>query len=168
MIKCCVDRLSRISALFGAYLFFSIGLIIAYEVSARYLFNMPTIWVEEVSRLLQLWGCYLSMAWVLKQRKIIRITILLERFSGIGAKLAELVSITIIALFSLVTVYYATLITYDSVALNRHTSSMLGLPSWLFDASIVVGFLLLFLQCLVEFYKVTKQENIEFNKEHDV
>ncbi|MEH6442563.1 MAG: TRAP transporter small permease [Oceanospirillaceae bacterium] len=168
MMKCWVDRLSHISALFGAYLFFSIGLIIAYEVSARYVFNMPTIWVEEVSRLLQLWGCYLSMAWVLKKRKIIRITILLERLSGVWAKLAELISITIIALFSLVTIYYASSITYDSLQLNRHTSSMLGSPSWLFDVSIVVGFILLFLQCLVEFVTVIKQQNVEFNREHDI
>ncbi len=163
-----IERLTRISGLFGAYLFFCIGLIISYEVSARYIFNMPTIWVEEVSRLLQLWGCYLSMAWVLKQRKIIRITILLERLSGIGAKLAELVSISIIALFSLVTIYYASLITYDSIELNRHTSSMLGLPSWLFEASIVFGFVLLFLQCLAEFVKVTKQDTVRFSGEHDI
>lgn len=163
-----VDQLSRLSSLIAAYLFFSIGLIIAYEVGARYLFNMPTIWVEEVSRLLQLWGCYLAMAWILKNRKMIRITIVLERLNGLYAKLAELTSITIIAVFSLISIYYGSLITLDSIELNRHTSSMLGLPSWLFEMSVVVGFLLLFLQCLVEFADVCQQKKIVFATEHDI
>ncbi|EPJ55906.1 MAG: hypothetical protein OFPI_02060 [Osedax symbiont Rs2] len=163
-----IEQISRLSALLAAYLFFGIGLIIAYEVGARYLFNMPTIWVEEVSRVLQLWGCYLSMAWILKQRKMIRITILLERLSGLYAKLAELLSISIIAVFSVITIYYASVITIDSLLLNRHTSSMLGLPSWVFELSIVIGFVLLLLQCLVEFIVVCQQDNISFSTEHDI
>ena len=163
-----IEQLSRLSALLAAYLFFCIGLIIAYEVGARYLFNMPTIWVEEVSRVLQLWGCYLSMAWILKQRKMIRITILLERLSGMYSKLAELLSITIIAVFSVITIYYASVITIDSLHLNRHTSSMLGLPSWVFELSIVIGFVLLLLQCLVEFIVVCQQDSISFSTEHDI
>lgn len=167
-MKSWIEQLSRLSALLGAYLFFCIGLIIAYEVGARYLFNMPTIWVEEVSRVLQLWGCYLSMAWILKQRKMIRISILLERLSGLYAKLAELLSITIIGLFSVIIIYYASVITLDSVHLNRHTSSMLGLPSWVFELSIVIGFVLLLMQCLVEFMVVCQQDKVSFKSEHDI
>ena len=163
-----INCINKYSALLGAYLFFAIGLIIAYEVAARYLFNMPTIWVEEVSRVLQLWGCYLSMGWMLKQRKMIRISILLERLSATPAKLAELLSIVIIGVFSAITVYYASIITLESIAIDRHTSSMLGLPSWLFDASIVVGFVLLLVQCLVEFVTTLQQQNISFNTEHDI
>lgn len=163
-----IDQISRLSSLIAAYLFFAIGIIISYEVGARYVFNMPTIWVEEISRLLQLWGCYLAMAWVLKNRKMIRITIVLERLNGLYAKFAELTSITIIAVFSLITIYYGSLITLDSIELNRHTSSMLGLPSWLFEVSIVVGFSLLFLQCLAEFFDVCQQKNIIFETEHDI
>ncbi len=164
----CVGWISKVSAYFAAYLFFTIGLIIAYEVSARYLFNMPTIWVEEVSRLLQLWGCYLSMAWILKQRKLIRITILLQKLSGIYLKIAESISIVIIAIFSTITIYYASSVTLDSIELNRHTSSMLGLPAWLFEASVVVGFILLLLQCIVELVKVFHQTEIEIKMEHDI
>lgn len=163
-----INGINKYSALLGAYLFFGIGLIIAYEVGARYLFNMPTIWVEEVSRVLQLWGCYLSMAWMLKQRKMIRISILLERLSDRPGKLAELFSIVIIGIFSAITVYYASVITLESIAIDRHTSSMLGLPSWLFDASIVVGFLLLLMQCLVEFVSTWQQQSITFETEHDI
>jgi len=163
-----IDQINNISAHFAAYLFFAIGLIIAYEVGARYLFNMPTIWVEEVSRVLQLWGCYLSMGWALRKRKMIRITILLERLSNKPAKFAELLSIVIIALFSVITLYYASVITLESIAIDRHTSSMLGLPAWMFDASIVVGFFLLLLQCLSEFVRTCQQEHISFKTEHDI
>jgi|GEM_PF-194112 len=163
-----IDQINIVSAHIAAYLFFCIGLIIAYEVGARYVFNMPTIWVEEVSRVLQLWGCYLSMGWALKRRKMIRISILLDRMPTQLAKLAELLSIIIIALFSVITIYYATVITMESIAINRHTSSMLGLPAWMFDASIVVGFILLLLQCLVEFVRTCQQQQISFATEHDI
>ncbi|NRA21351.1 MAG: TRAP transporter small permease [Oceanospirillaceae bacterium] len=163
-----IDSFNKYTALFAAYLFFSIGLIIAYEVVARYLFNMPTIWVEEVSRVLQLWGCYLSMGWMLKQRKMIRINVLLQRLSARPAKLAELLTIVIIGVFSVITIYYASIITLDSIAIDRHTSSMLGLPAWLFDASIVVGFVLLLVQCLVEFIRTCQQQSFNFDTEHDI
>ncbi|CAM4397878.1 TRAP transporter small permease [Pseudoalteromonas ostreae] len=163
-----ISWISRLSALIAAYLFFAIGIIIAYEVIARYVFNTPTIWVEEVSRLMQLWGCYLSMGFMLKNRKMIRITLLLKLLSGNYAKLAELTSITIMALFSLITIYYASLITLDSLALDRHTPSMLGLPAWLFESSIVFGFILLFMQCLVEFACVCQQKKIDFEMDHDI
>ncbi len=167
-MKTLIDQINRYCALFGAYLFFSIGLIIAYEVAARYLFNMPTIWVEEIARVLQLWGCYLSMGWILKNRKMIRITILIERLAPGAAKIAELFSITIIAVFSVITIYYASIITLESISLDRHTSSMLGLPEWLFDASIVLGFFLLLLQCIAEFMKICQGQAINFNAEHDI
>ncbi len=167
-MKYWVGWVSKISAYFAAYLFFTIGLIIAYEVSARYLFNMPTIWVEEVSRLLQLWGCYLSMAWILRERKLIRITILLQKLSGIYLKIAESISILIIAIFSAITIYYASSVTLDSIALDRHTSSMLGLPAWLFEASVVFGFILLLVQCIVELINLYHQTEIEIKMEHDI
>ena len=99
---------------------------------------------------------------------MIRITILLERLSGLYAKLAELLSISIIAVFSVITIYYASVITMDSLHLNRHTSSMLGLPSWVFELSVVIGFVLLLLQCLVEFIAVCQQDNVSFSSEHDI
>jgi TRAP-type C4-dicarboxylate transport system permease small subunit len=167
-MKNLIDQVNHYCAMLGAYLFFSIGLIIAYEVCARYLFNMPTIWVEETARVLQLWGCYLSMGWILKNRKMIRITILLERLSPTPAKLAELLSISIITLFCAITLYYATVITLESIALNRHTSSMLGLPAWMFDASIVLGFFLLFLQCISEFMKICQGQQLSFDTEHEI
>lgn len=163
-----VEGISKITALIGAYLFFLIGLIIAYEVIARYVFNQPTIWVEESARLLQLWACYLSMAWLLKKRKLIRINVLLVRLRGKLAKVAELLSVAVIGVFSLFAIYYSSILVADSIEVNRHTSSMLGLPAWWFELSIVFGFTLLFLQCCIEAYQVCTQTHVSFHQEHDI
>ena len=44
-------------------LFICIGFIVTYEVVMRYIFNSPTIWVNEMSRFLQIWATYLALTY---------------------------------------------------------------------------------------------------------
>ena len=44
-------RVARALAGLSALLLFAIGAMLTYEVTARYFFNAPTIWAEELSRL---------------------------------------------------------------------------------------------------------------------
>lgn len=71
-----ISRLSKAIGFIGTALPAFIVLIIMYEVTLRYLFNQPTLWVNEAS----LWMCgimfLLTGPYTMQQRNHIRITIL--------------------------------------------------------------------------------------------
>ncbi len=164
-----VDRVADLLGLLAAWLFFATGAMITYEVLARYLFNAPTIWAAELSQLFLLWGCFVAMATLLCQRAHIRITLLTVRFGPQGRRLSELFSLLFIAGFSGVAFWYGLQIALDSLERGRSTGTMLNIPNWWSEMVIPVGFLVLLLQCLVEFVRVWRDgapEPAEHQGEH--
>ncbi len=145
-----IDRLGRWLSMISAWLFFAIGGMIIYEVAARYLFNAPTIWAEEMSRFFQIWATYLAMAALLRGRSLIRITLLIDRLGPSSRRLAEIFSLLVIGGFSVVATWYGLAILVESIAQGRATSTMLAVPRWTTESAIPIGFGLLSLQCLVE------------------
>lgn len=151
-----VDLLADLLGQLAAWLFFATGAMITYEVTARYLFNAPTIWAAELSQLFLLWGCFVAMATLLRQRAHIRITILTGRFGQRGRQVSELFTLLFIAGFSCVACWHGWLIALDSLERGRSTGTMLNIPNWWTEIVIPLGFLVLLLQCLVEFVRVCR------------
>ena len=145
-----IDRLGRWLSIVSAGLFFAIGGMITYEVVARYLFNAPTIWAEEMSRFFQIWATYLAMAALLQGRGLIRITLLVDQLGSNSRRLAEIFSLLVIGIFSVVAAWYGLVILAESIAQGRATSTMLAVPRWATESAIPIGFGILTLQCLVE------------------
>lgn len=145
-----ISTISTICARLAAWLFFAIGCIIIYEVVARYVFVKPTIWVEEMSRFLQIWATYLAAAYALKNKHLISIKVVQERLTGNYRKATEIFSMLVIGLFSLVAVWHGTLTVMESIRIGRASSTMLSVPLWMTEVAIPIGFGLLFLQVLAE------------------
>ncbi len=55
-----IDAISDFFGLLAGWLFFAIGVIICYEMIARYMFSAPTIWAEKTSRFLENWAVFVS------------------------------------------------------------------------------------------------------------
>ena len=85
-----VDAASEFSGKLCAWCLFAIGFFITYEVLMRYVFNSPTIWVDEISRVLQVWVGFLSTAYVLKHREMITIEVVLRNPNTLSRRLADL------------------------------------------------------------------------------
>jgi len=145
-----ISRLNTLFARLAAWLFFAIGCIIIYEVVARYVFVKPTIWVEEMSRFLQIWATYLSAAYVLHHRHLIAIRVVQDRLPAALRTITELFTLAVVGLFSLVAVYHGAGTVMESIRIGRASSTMLGVPLWMTEIAIPVGFGLLFLQVLAE------------------
>ena len=94
-----VDALSEWTGRFSAWIFFVIGLCITYEVLMRYVFTAPTIWVDEVARVMQIWAAYLGAAYVFKHRKMITIEVILKDPSTVRRRLAETLAIIMLMVF---------------------------------------------------------------------
>ena len=150
----CVELVSEWVGKASAWLFFGVGFCITYEVLMRYLFNSPTIWVDEVSSIIQVWATYAGLAYALKHKDMIIIDVIFRDPNTIFRKVLESFGFVVIIAFSVVTVFYGFELWLDSTMKGHTTDTYLALPKWFTQASIWVGFGLLTLQALVEIIKV--------------
>jgi len=148
-----MDTIIKYSGYFASWLFISIGFIVFYEVVMRYIFNSPTIWVEEISRFLQIWATYLALTYSFHKRDFIRITFIYDKLSLRGQRFLDIISFVFIIFFSSVVVYYGWIIAKDSFDVGRTSSSMLDLPAFISEFAIPICFGFLLLKVVVELVK---------------
>lgn len=149
-----VDALSEISGRFCAWAFFVLGLFVTYEVLMRDLFTMPTIWVDEVVRVMQVWLTYLAAAYVLKHHEMITIDIAFRRHDTLWRQLVETFAIVIMLTFTSVACWYGFQLWLKSTLAGHTTDSFLAIPKWLTHSSVWVGMGLLGLQGLAEIIRI--------------
>ena len=94
-----VDAITEFTGKLSAWCLVAIGFFITFEIVMRYVFIAPTIWVDEVSRILQIWVVFMAAAYVLKHREMVTIQIIAQfltasRFSSI--LLVLLIKITVL------------------------------------------------------------------------
>ena len=147
------DKLVKYSGYLASALFITIGFIVSYEVIMRYLFNSPTIWVNEVSRFLQIWATYLALTYSFHKNDFIRITVIYDRLNDKGKKILDFISFIFILIFSSFVVYYGWLIAYDSLKVGRTSSTILDVPSFLTELAIPLCFAFLVLRVILEAIK---------------
>lgn len=148
-----VDHCSERLGVYASWMYFIIGMMIGYEVLARYLFNAPTIWAQELSQLLFLWATFLGISRALKRGQHIRISAIETLLSKSAIHRFRLLSLVFIALLCLLVVYYGSTIFWDSFVRGRSTGTMLNIPNWWSEAVIPAGFGILFFQSLVEIFR---------------
>jgi len=144
------DKLVKYSGYLASALFIAIGFIVSYEVIMRYLFNSPTIWVNEVSRFLQIWATYLALTYSFHKQDFIRITVIYDRLNETGKKILDFISFIFIIIFSCFVVYYGWLIAYDSLKVGRTSSTILDVPSFLTELAIPLCFAFLVIRVILE------------------
>ena len=129
-----------------------------YEVFARYVFGMPTIWAYEVGYVLTGAHFLLAMAFTLKSDEHIRIDIFSGKFSQKTRAVIDLLAYAVLL----------PLMTWISYALFQHLAagylrnersgqSAMNLPVWPFRVIFLVAFVLLTLQILVEVIKAVRR-----------
>ena len=144
------NKLVKYSGYLASALFIAIGFIVSYEVIMRYLFNSPTIWVNEVSRFLQIWATYLALTYSFHKQDFIRITVIYDRLNENGKKILDFISFIFILIFSSFVVYYGWIIAYDSLKVGRTSSTILDVPSFLTELAIPLCFAFLVLRVILE------------------
>lgn len=145
-----VDRLSDALAAAAGWVYFVVGLMLTWEVVARYFFTAPTIWAEELSRLLFVWATLLAAAGLLRHGQHIRVTVLTALLGEQARRAARLVSLAFVLAVCAVVVWSGLDQPLNSFTRGRTTGSMLDLPAWWAQAAVPFAFALLGLQALIE------------------
>ena len=149
-----IDLVSEGAGRFCAWMFFAIGLFVTYEVAMRYLFTAPTIWVDEVSRIMQIWATFLAAGFVLKHRDMITIDVAFRNPGSLGRRVAETAAILVLFLFAGTAVWFGFQEWLKATLAGHTTDSFLAPPKWLTHSSVWVGFGLLALQGFAELVKL--------------
>jgi len=146
--------MSEYAGKLAAWIFFAIGLSITFEVVMRYVFTAPTIWVDEMSSVMQVWGTYLAAAYVLKHRAMVTIEVVFNDPDSLMRRLADTLGILMLFVFAGVAAYHGFNLWLKATLAGHTTDSFLAPPKWFTHASIWVGFALLSLQGMVELYHI--------------
>lgn len=149
-----IDTISEFTGKLSAWVMFAIGFFITYEVVMRYVFTSPTIWVDEISRILQIWIVYLAAAYALKHRQMVVIDLVLRNPDSVWRRLAESFAILVIFVFAGVTIWYGFQIWLKDAIAGHTTDTFLGPPKWFTHAPVWVGCVLLVLQGMVQLVRI--------------
>ncbi|MDA7990324.1 MAG: TRAP transporter small permease [Gammaproteobacteria bacterium] len=153
-----INGVSELTGKISAWCLFLVGFFITFEVAMRYVFNSPTIWVDEVSRVLQVWVVYLAAAYVLKHRGMVTIEVMLSNPNTLRRRLAESFAITVLFLFAGVACYYGFEIWLKAALAGHTTDTYLASPKMITHAPVWVGSALLILQGAVQLYGVWTED----------
>ena len=142
------------SAWLGAVLYCIAGIMLTYEVGARYLFIAPTSWAAELSQLTLIYGTLLAMPWALQHRRHIQINAIIHKLSDINQRRIGIIMMITLIVFSLYVVIYGFDIFFDSFQRGRTTGSLLDLPAWIAELPVPFCFLMLIIQAVFEIKKM--------------
>jgi len=158
-----IEQLSELAGKLAAWMFFTVGFFVTYEVFMRYFFTMPTIWVDEVSRILQIWATFLAGGFALKHRQLIVIDVAFRQKDTLSRKLTETFAILVILTFSIVVVKYGFELWLKALLKGHTTDTFLAPPKWLTHGSVWFGFALISLQAFAELFKLWSNEKQKDN-----
>ena len=162
-----ISQVSRIAGLLGAVLMALTGVMLTFEVAARYFFIKPTIWAAELSQLCLIWGCLLSMGWLLSQRRHITVNAVTSLLPKTAQKICVGVALLFIIVFSSIVTIWGWDIFYDSFSRGRTTGSLLNLPTWVAELAVPLGFGLLTLQALADLVALPRDATQSLGASHE-
>lgn len=145
-------------ALIAAALFVIAGVMLSYEVLARYFFTRPTIWAAELSQACLIWGSLIASPWCLRERRHIRITAVIGLLPRGPRIVADVIAMAAVAVFSAIVFWKGWAIFFDSFERGRTTGSMLDLPIWIVEFAVPFGFAVLLAQALIEMRRAARGE----------
>ncbi|MDD9715932.1 TRAP transporter small permease subunit [Dinoroseobacter sp. PD6] len=162
-----ITSLSRYACICGAVLMALTGVMLTYEVVARYFFIRPTIWAAELSQLCLIWGCLLAMAHLLTLRRHITVNAVTGLLPPGAQKVCAGIALVVVIVFSVIVTVYGFDIFYTSFERGRTTGSLLNLPVWISELSVPLGFGLLTLQAGVELIRLKGSDTTSLGATHE-
>lgn len=148
------ERLMTFFAWIAAWLFVLSGLMLSFEVIARYFFLSPTKWAAEFSQLCLIYGTLLAMPWILRYRRNIQINAITAKLPDIAQRITAVITMCVLIAFCVYVTIYGWDIFYDSFERGRTTGSLMDLPIWIAELPVPLFFFCLAVQAIIEIKKL--------------
>ena len=153
-----IERATGSVGVFASLLLVPLVVATCYEVFARYLLGMPTIWAYEVGYFLTGSHFLLGLAYTLRSDEHIRIDIFSGHFSQRTRAIIDLVGYAV-TLPTMIWLSYALFqhLAQGFLRNERSGQSAMNMPVWPFRVVFFVAFTLLALQILAEVIKAARR-----------
>jgi TRAP-type C4-dicarboxylate transport system permease small subunit len=122
------------------------GIILTYEVAVRYLFNAPTIWVQETSTYLYMWTMLAAASYTLQTRKHVHVDLLIDRMAARPKAVLEVATSAVGLVFSAIVSLQAYEMIAATVRFGKVSATPLRVPLWIPQSALLMGFVLLTFQ----------------------
>ena len=126
-------------------------IIVSAQIVTRFILKTPLPWSEEVARYIFIWLVWVRAAFATKERKHIRIDVVVSRLPQIGQKACTIISTIIWIGFTIFMVYISAVLT-SSVMTGGQTGTGSGMPMWIPYSAIPVGMALMLFRILQNCY----------------
>ncbi len=147
------DRLCDGCAYLATWMMLGMALILGYEVTVRYFFIRPTIWVMDFTDYIMLYSTFFVSAWLLKHDGHVRLTIVYEYLSPRSRQFSDMINAFIGAIVCGFVIWYGVKDTWDAVEKSISLPRPVPVPKYLILGVIPFGCLLLFVQFLRNGFK---------------
>lgn len=146
-----LDKISVGFGLLSGILIVLNGLFSSYEVTMRYFFNAPTIWVMEVTIYLVIASTFFGLAYVLVEKAHVKVDCLTNHLSPRTAATLEACTSVLAILYCLVLDWKSAQITYNLYTSWEVSPTPLMVPIFIPNLFILFGGLLLTVQFIRHF-----------------
>ncbi len=161
------DIICRVAGVIAAMLFTGAAVVITYEAIMRYS-GAPTSWAQDLAIYFMIVGAFLSQAAVMLEDGHVRVDIVLGFFSSRFRVMAIRTTLAISLIYVAVVAWQGAMQAWDSFEIGRKSTSLFRIPTWIPEAAIPVGFVLLALAVISQIRRpkaATLQEEIEHSLE---
>jgi TRAP-type C4-dicarboxylate transport system permease small subunit len=128
LIEKAVNTISYMSGLISGYFALGLGVIITYDVSLRYLFNEPTLWVFETSEYLVGAIVFMGASYCLLKEGHVRVDIITNLYSPQWRAISNCVTDMLSLFFCAVFTWQAWLYWWPAYRNNWKSDTLLELP----------------------------------------
>ena len=152
MLKKFNNIVSKVNYFFG-YLsglgIFVMGILILFEVIARYLFHSPTIWSQEISIYLFIWSMFAGSAYTLQKEKHVHIDLLINKLPKHIRSELKLITSVIALCFTIIVCKQGYKMVASSIKYHKLSPTPLHFPMVIPKSALLLGFILLMIQFVV-------------------
>src|SRR5258706_690374 len=114
------------------------------------------------------WLCaacaFLALGHTFRSGDLVRVGVFLDRLPGRARWIAELVALTLTAVFSAYMLWAVTRFVYDSYAFNEVAQGLIRVPIWIPQLSLVFGIGIFFVAVIDELVTVIKREKPTYQR----
>lgn len=136
------DRLLDVLAFIGAILIFAIMVGVGADVTARYFFARPLVWIHEFTEYSLLCVLAFGMAWLVRERGHVAIEIVVDSVPLSLATVMKVVSTMLACAISVLLGYWAVVAALSDYQRGIETYGIYPLPRFLLFSVIAVSLIL--------------------------
>lgn len=140
------DQLIHGLAIFAAVLFCLMGMMIIYQVTLRYLFNISPLWVNDAVEYILLTATFLGAAYVLKEEQHIEIDIAVNMLSAKNCYTVKAITSVLGSMVCLTVAWFGVITAIDNYVRKVAVYKAVELPKYLVMIPICIGSFLLAIQ----------------------